>query len=130
MTAVKRRAATQQWERVLEVGDRMERGEQVLAVDLLFTGDEAPSEPSHLITEMLAAVGERPLGMEAAQLAALAHWAQNRWSPPESVWRRRASARQVVALVAAALEPGLFAEAAIHDGMHSLSYLLAEAGYV
>lgn len=38
----KKAAATQLWGRVPEVALRMERGEQVLAVNLLFTGDDAP----------------------------------------------------------------------------------------
>jgi dienelactone hydrolase len=122
----KKAAATQLWGRVPEVALRMERGEQVLAVDLLFTGDAAPSEPNYLIAEMLAAEGERPLGMEAAQLVSLAHWAQSRWAPSRIRLETTGIRTQVVALVAAALEPRLFSEVAIHDGMHSLSYLQAK----
>jgi hypothetical protein len=122
----KKAAATQLWGRVPEVALRMERGEQVLAVDLLFTGDDAPSEPNYLIAEMLAAEGERPLGMAAAQLVSLAHWAQSRWAPSRIRLETTGIRTQVVALVAAALEPRLFSEVAIHDGMHSLSYLQAK----
>jgi len=120
----KKGASTQLWSRVPEVGDRMERGEQVLVADLLFTGDDAPSEPIHLFSEMLAAAGERPLGMEAAQLISLARWAQSQWGPTRLRLESTGMRSQVVSLVASALEPHLFSQVVIHDGMHGLSYLL------
>lgn len=121
----KKAAATQQWGRDAEVGFRMERGEQVLVADLMFSGDAAP-EHMPLVSEMLDAEGERPLGMESAQLASLTRWAQSRWSPPVVRLETTGIRTQLVALVTAALEPHLYAEVATHDGMHSLSYLLAK----
>src|SRR5206468_158818 len=57
------------------VSDRVNRGERVLALDLLFTGDAAPQNPGLFsYAEMLAATGDRPLGLEAAQLIRLARW--------------------------------------------------------
>jgi hypothetical protein len=120
----KKVAGTEVWDRLPEVADRMERGEQVLVIDLLFTGDGAPVEPTRMFTEMLAAVGERPLGMEAAQLVSLADWAQGEWAPSRIRLESTGIRSQVVSLVASALEPRLLREVAIHDGMHSFSYLL------
>jgi dienelactone hydrolase len=122
--AGKKAAGTEVWGRLPEVADRMERGEQVLVADLLFTGDETPAEKSYLFTQMLAAVGERPLGMEAAQLMSLANWAQGKWAPSRIRLESTGIRSQVVSLVTSALEPRLFSEVAIQDGMHSLSYLL------
>ena len=70
----------------------MERGEQVLAVDLVGMGDAAPDQPFDLIAEMLAATGERPLGMEAAQLIGVARWAQANGLHRRFDWRAPASA--------------------------------------
>jgi len=120
----KRGAATQTWERIPEVAHRMERGEQVLVVDLLGTGDAAPDQPIHLFAEMLAAVGERPLGMEAAQLAGLARWAHGQFTPPQMRLEGSGIRSQVVALVATALEPKLFSQVELDGGMHSLGYLM------
>ncbi len=117
-------AATELWDRVPEVADRMERGEQVLVVDLLFTGDAAPVQPAYFITQMIAATGERPLGMEAAQLTGIAHWAQARWSPTTIRLESTGIRSQVVSLVAADLTPHLFSEVTGYDGMRSLGYLL------
>lgn len=116
--------ATQLWDRVPEVADRMERGEQVLVLDLLFTGDAAPNQPPWLFTEMLTATGERPLGMEAAQLIGLAHWAQQKWSPADIRVETTGIRSQVISLVAGALEPHLFSEIENYGGMQSLTYLL------
>jgi hypothetical protein len=120
----KKAAGTTLWGRVPEVASRMECGQQVLVADLVFTGDAAPSEPTHLFSELLAATGERPLGMEAAQLISLAHWAQNRWSPNGLRLETTGIRSQTIALVAAALEPKLFSAVVSHDAMHSLGYLL------
>ncbi|MGH9326247.1 MAG: alpha/beta hydrolase family protein [Terriglobia bacterium] len=117
-------AATQRWGKLPEVADSMEHGDQVLVVDLLFTGDAAPVQPDWLFTEMLAATGERPLGMEAAQLVGLAHWARTKWAPPIIRLETTGIRTQVISLTAAALEPHLFSEVENDGGMHSLAYLL------
>lgn len=117
-------AATQQWDRIPEVADRMERGEQVLVVNPVFTGDAAPAVPSFLFTQMVAATGERPLGMEAAQLISLARWAQTKWNPPTIRLETTGIRTQVISLVAGSLEPHVFSEIENYGGMRSLSYLL------
>jgi hypothetical protein len=115
-------AAAEMWDRLPEVANRMQRGEQVLVLDILFTGDAAPNSPSRF-TNMLNAAGERPLGMEAAQLIALARWAQIYWQAPRVRLEATGMRSQVAALVASALEPQLFSEIEIHSGMRSLSYI-------
>ncbi|MEO6829795.1 MAG: hypothetical protein ABI164_08275, partial [Acidobacteriaceae bacterium] len=118
-------AAKQLWDRVPEVAAGMERGEQVLVLDLLFTGDAAPDQPQ-LFTEMLAATGERPLGMEAAQLIGIARWAQANLGAPATRLESTGIRTQVVSLVAAALDSHLFSGVTSHGGMHSLGYLLGK----
>ncbi len=67
-----------------EISDRVNRGEQVLALDLVFTGDSAPADPGPwAFTQFLAAVGDRPLGIEAAQLTAVARWLTQDGNPAE-----------------------------------------------
>ena len=117
-------AATEVWGRDPEVAHRMERGEQVLAADLVGTGDVAPDKPFPLFVEMLNATGERLLGMEAAQLISLARWAQTTWGPQQIRVEGTGIPSQMIALVASALEPTLFFQVEVHGGMQSLSYLL------
>lgn len=111
-----------------DVEHLVNRGQQVLAVDLLFTGDSGTPELKNpwAYPEMLAAAGQRPLGMEAAQLLAIAHWLQAyrgaRRVRVEAVGMRM----QTVALVASALEPDSFSEVVVHDGIPSLGYLISK----
>jgi dienelactone hydrolase len=104
-----------------EVSERVNRGERVLAADLLLTGDMAPEKPGPFAyTQMLAATGDRPLGMEAAQLTGLAQWLHSGAVRVETNGIRS----QMTALMAAALEPELFGEVVVRNGMESLRHLL------
>jgi cephalosporin-C deacetylase-like acetyl esterase len=113
------------------VADRANRGEQVLALDLLFTGDAAPrrqrsggDDGRWLYGLLLSATGERPIGVEAAQLIAAARHFQ-RTSGAEAIRIEATGMRsQLAALVAGALAPKLFAEISVHDGLRSLGELL------
>jgi hypothetical protein len=111
-----------------DVAKRVNRGEQVLALDLLFTGDSSTQELANIwaYPEMLAAEGQRPLGMEAAQLLALTHWLQTRTGAKRVRVEARGMRTQIVTLVASALEPDLFSEVTIRDGIQSLGYLLSK----
>jgi hypothetical protein len=113
-----------------EVSDRINRGEQAIAIDLLFTGDASmPTRPQHgppMYCQALATSGDRPLGMAVAQLIAIANWMRAK-SGQQTIRLQSTGIRsQVEALVAAALEPFLFSELVTHRGMSSLAYLLAK----
>ncbi|MGH9327844.1 MAG: alpha/beta hydrolase family protein [Terriglobia bacterium] len=117
-------AGSEIWDRQPEVAGRMDRGEQVLVLNLLFTGDAAPDGPLFLFPEMLAAIGKRPIGMEAAQLVGITQWARNRWHAPDIRLETTGIRSQVEALITSALEPGEFSEIVSHNGMASFNYLL------
>ena len=140
-----------------QVSDLLNRGERVLALDLVFTGDAAPEgplrpegsrandralnqlleesknesmvswmvsrPPSALYGQLLAPLGERPLGMRAAQLVAAARWLEDTMGTRRIRLESTGIRSQVVALVAAALKPELFSRIRIREGMSSLSHL-------
>jgi dienelactone hydrolase len=107
------------------VADRLNRGDQVLAVDLLFTGDAAPNQDDfEEFPLMLATTGDRALGIEAAQLIALAQWMKKSFGSQKIQIESTGIRNQVAALIAAGVEPTLFSQVAIHDGMPSLQHLL------
>jgi hypothetical protein len=107
------------------VSDRVNRGEQVLALDVLFFGDASPGKPiPGAYTQLLAAIGDRPMGMEAAQLIAITRWLQGLSHAPRIRVETTGIRSQVVALTAGDLEPTLFAELITHGGMRSLGFLL------
>ncbi|HTV53893.1 MAG TPA: acetylxylan esterase [Terriglobia bacterium] len=108
------------------VSERVNRGEQVLALDVIFNGEMRPQKPDPTDYELLVSTtGERPLGLEVAQLIGAARWlcqtSNNRTVQVETTGIRS----QVVALTAAASEPGIFSSVVTHGGMEGLGYLLS-----
>jgi hypothetical protein len=80
--------------------------------------------PSALYGLLLSAAGDRPLGMQAAQLTGIAGWVQQHSKSSTISVETLGIRSQVTALVAAALEPSRFSNLTIYDGMKSLRYLL------
>ena len=64
------------------------------------------------------------MGLQAAQLIRIARWAEQKSGTTKVRLEVSGIRNQAAALVAAALEPDLFSEIAVRDGMHSLSYVL------
>jgi len=108
----------------VEVSDRVNRGEQVLAVDPVFTGDAWNKIGSANYQQVLHGTGDRPLGLEAAQLLAITHWICRQAGSSKARIESRGIRNQVAVLVASALEPELFSEVLIREGMSSLAHLL------
>ncbi len=108
-----------------EVAGRINRGERVLALDLALTGD-AWNYKSRVAdyTEILHGTGDRPLGLRAAELIALAHWACRRGGVENARLEITGMHSQMAGLIAAALEPSLFKKVVVHEGISSLGYLL------
>jgi hypothetical protein len=72
-----------------QVSDRVNRGEEVLSLDLVFNGDawwiRSPATPERetgpwAYVQMLHGTGDRALGLEVAQLLEIARWIQTRSS--------------------------------------------------
>ena len=126
------------------VAERLSRGEHVLAVDLLFFGDMVPEQPVSPGADLggdvtarpqktganfqmlLATLGERPLGIQAAQLLGVARWAEGLAGTRPVRVETSGIRTQMVALAAAALEPGALDEVVSHQAMTSLRHLLDE----
>lgn len=102
--------------------ERINRGEQVLAANLLLFGDAVPKQvrPAQL-AQMIAFAGERPLGLQAAQLVALARWLRESKSAARVRIEASGPRSQAIAQVAAALRPESFVEVVVRNGLRSLS---------
>ncbi len=107
--------------------DRINRGEQVLVADLILTG-EATAQPKQATRypQLLATVGDRPLGIRASHLLALARWLKKNHGSTQVRIKSKGRRSQVVALVGAALEPRFFTEVEVEEGMKSLADLLEQ----
>jgi Acetyl xylan esterase (AXE1) len=114
----------------VEVSARLNRGERVLAVDLLFTGDAAALKPGPSVraeneyTQMVSGVGDRPLGLAVAQLIGVIRWLRQSAAVGKVRLESTGIRSQVTALVAGALEPELISEVVVRKGMKSLRHLL------
>ena len=98
---------------------------ELLALDVLFFGDASPGKPiPGAYTQLLGAIGDRPMGMEAAQLIAITRWLQSLSHARRIRVETTGIRSQVVALTACDLEPTLFAELITHGGMRSLGFIL------
>jgi dienelactone hydrolase len=100
-----------------DVAHRVNRGEQVLALDPLLIGSATPAPNNHAIYSLaIGTAGERALGLQAAQLISIArHLAPKGGVRIES----RGMRTQLLALAAAALEPGVFSSVLSRDGIRS-----------
>jgi hypothetical protein len=100
--------------------ERINRGERVLAANLLFSGDMIPKPvPPSGFSQLIATMGERPLGLQVAQLIALAQWMGGRVRI-EATGIRNTTA----ALAAAALAPNLFADVVTKEALNSFQDVL------
>jgi hypothetical protein len=112
---------------MVDVADDVDRGQRVLVLNPLFFSEGKLNAEDRsgatVFAQLLTALGERPLGMEAAQVNALAHWlgedldhgstTPNNFHLPE---RPVPSVRivtigpraQLIAMVAVAIHPELF----------------------
>jgi hypothetical protein len=106
------------------ISDRVNRGEQVLALDLVFVGTSWKGVDPYSFAQLVDGVGERPLGIQAAQLIRIAGWARERAGVAKLRLEATGIRSQTAALVAASIEPGLFSEIVVRDGMRSFSYVL------
>jgi len=107
------------------VSDRVNRRDNVFAIDLFLDGDAAPQKPgpSHY-AQMFTALGDRPLALQAAQLTALAGWIRQLSGASEVRVETSGVRTEMAALAAAALSPGLFSEAVVRQGVASLKQFL------
>lgn len=107
------------------VSDRINRGEQVLALEPLFVGETVPQKPDPADWDLLVATsGDRPLGIEAAQVIAAGKWLREAAGVRQVRLETTGIRSQVIGLVAAALEPTLFSEQTSRQAMPSLGFLL------
>lgn len=115
-----------------DIGNDVNSGRQVLVLDPLFFGENIPgTDPgASAYAQLLNTVGERPLGLEAAQITAVAYWLgpgrsseANPASPASRVRLITTGIRsQTVAMTAAAIEPELFSQYEARKSIPSLLY--------
>lgn len=107
-----------------DVSSRVNRDEQVLALDLTFFGDTWKDLQPFSYVQILDGEGQRAVGIQAAQLIAIAEWLRKRTGAHKLRLESRGIRTEAIALIAAALEPDVFSDVLVHEGMASLDYVL------
>jgi dienelactone hydrolase len=104
---------------------RINRGEQVLALDTILNGATMPKESDASVWPMMLVTdGDRPLGLEVAQLLATARWLQKTTGRQTIRLETEGVRSQVVGLIGASIEPGLFSNLVSNEVLGSLGELL------
>jgi hypothetical protein len=106
------------------IADRLNRGEQVLAADLAFTGEAWKGDTVPDLQQLVNAIGQRPIGIETSELIEIVRFMKNRAHVAKICLESNGIRNQIVALLASALEPAMFSEVISRGGMQSLDYLL------
>ena len=113
---------------VTEVERLVAAGKRVIAVDLLGFGESDPgSGPrSHddVILMLIATVGDRPLGIQAAQLTAVAQWATGGSVEQAPKIVAIGPRNSMIALVAVASEPGVTSGLELRQAWKSLREII------
>ncbi|MGI8746397.1 MAG: alpha/beta hydrolase family protein [Bryobacteraceae bacterium] len=109
------------------ISNRVNRGEQVLAVDVILIGDAAPP-PYYfpMYDRMLATEGSRSLGIEVGQLSAITSWLRAKSGRGSGNLEATGMRSQSVAIIASVLDPGTYSSVSIRDGLHSWSEVFSK----
>lgn len=113
-----RRTVSTEVERLLNAGQR------VLAVDVLGFGESNMGSKDYLYAITMAAVGGRPLGVQAGELAAVARWAADEFKGPPAALAAFGPRTSFIAAVTAALERAASGGRELHQAMVSLKELI------
>ena len=108
-----------------EIARLLAGGYRVLAVDPLGLGESALAQPTerYLFPLLVGAVGQRPLGIQASQIAAIARWAHRQYHAP--VVLVSAGVRSsMAALVAAGIEERAIGALELHGSLGSLQEII------
>ena len=105
-------------------------GHRVVAVDPTSIGECEIKEKGWLFPLLIAGVGDRPLGLEASQLAAVARWSVDKHQTGPVTLCARGPRTAVVALVAAALEQEAIGRVELSDSLGSLKEVIEANGTV
>ncbi|TWT59118.1 Alpha/beta hydrolase family protein [Thalassoglobus neptunius] len=102
-----------------EVAKQLEAGRRVLAVDLFSHGESTISQRDFLYGLLVSSVGQRPLGIQVAQLLSIVEMHREESESPIELLALGPKSGLIV-LLAAALHPEYFDRVEIVDGFSSL----------
>ena len=113
---------------VAEVERLVAAGKRVIAVDLLGFGEadpgSGPRDSDDVMPMLITTVGDRPLGIQAAQLTAVARWATGDSVEQAPKVVAVGPRNSMIVLIAAALEPGVTSGLELRQSWKSLREII------
>ncbi|WP_417381683.1 prolyl oligopeptidase family serine peptidase [Gimesia sp.] len=109
-----------------QVQKLLSQGETVLAVDPFYFGESKISQRDFLYGLLVAAVGERPLGIQASQLTSIAHWLRDQKKQTSVKIQSAGPRSSLFALVAAAIDPEVFSNVELQGSLGSLKEIIEQ----
>jgi hypothetical protein len=110
-----------------DAGRLLAAGQRVVAIDPFYFGESKIAQRDFLFALLVSAVGDRPLGIQARQVAATAKWLKSRETEPASQVTviARGPRSTLFALVAGALDESID-RVELHDSYGSLKEILEQ----
>lgn len=109
-----------------QVHEQLKLGHRVVAVDTLNWGESKPKSHGWLWMLMISTVGDRPLGVQASQLAAIARWSQATHAAGPVTLMGVGPKASLAVLVAGAIETQAVGQVKTLQGLASLKQVLEE----
>jgi hypothetical protein len=102
----------------------LDNQQRVLAVDLFYFGESKIPSRDYLFALLVAAIGERPLGLQAAQLGAVARWARRQYPKNQVAIHAYGPSSSLIALAAAGLEEDEIQAVELHGSLGSVKEVI------
>ena len=101
-------------------------GYRVVAVDPFYFGESKIAQRDFLFALLVAAVGDRPLGLQASQVAAIARWAVSEFNSGPVTLVASGQRSSLFALVAAGLEAEAIGQVELGGSLGSLKEVIEQ----
>jgi dienelactone hydrolase len=108
------------------IGPLLASGQRVGAVDPFYFGESRIRSRDHLFALLISAVGERPLGIQAGQVAATARWAAQRDGGKPVSLLALGPRSSLFALIAAAQEENAIDAVELRESLGSLKEVIEQ----
>ncbi len=107
-----------------QVNALLSQGKRVVVVDLWYQGECHPAERDYLFALVLSTVGERPVGIQASQLAAVARWCMQSFDNQPVTVQAYGERATLPAVIAAGLELVAIRNTELYQAQTSLKQVI------
>lgn len=107
-----------------QVNALIAQGKRIVVVDLWYLGECHPTERAYLFALVLSTIGERPVGVQASQIAAVARWSMQLFDNQPVVVHAYGEQATLPAVVAAGLESVAIRGTEIYNGQTGLKQII------